>query len=342
MRFNYRGGNMITNKDAKCICFNRFFKRAFIICAILIVGLFPFPAHAFDILLGTGETGTFSHFTGRTICRIINMHSDGMNCKTAPGPGDVHNLTNLQEGSLDIGLIDSRMLHDAMNKTGYFEFLDIRYDNLRALVTLYDVPVTLLVRNDAKITSLEGLKGKRINAGAPRSLQHLAFDTIMKAKNWSKRDFSLFEELPASQSQDTMAFCYGTIQAMIHIGVHPDSSLQQLLRRCKAGLVNMNDIDIEKLVIDHPAFAKINIAADTYTSHPKGVTTFGTRAILVASADLDEQTVYKIIDAIYSNQKHLKRAHPALSSFTLDAARKNDIGIQLHPGAAKYFSEHGL
>jgi TRAP-type uncharacterized transport system substrate-binding protein len=64
--------------------------------------------------------------------------------------------------------------------------------------------------------------------------------------------------------------------------------------------------------------------------------------MLVASADLDEQTVYKIIDAIYSNKKHLKRAHPALASFAVDAIQKNDIGIQLHPGAVKYFSEHGL
>jgi TRAP-type uncharacterized transport system substrate-binding protein len=64
--------------------------------------------------------------------------------------------------------------------------------------------------------------------------------------------------------------------------------------------------------------------------------------LLVASADLDEQTVYKIIDAIYNNQNHLKRAHPALSSFTLDATPKNDIGILLHPGAARYFSEHGM
>jgi TRAP transporter TAXI family solute receptor len=333
---------MIANKSTKYICFSRFFKRAPIICAFLIVGLIPFSANAFDILVGTGETGTFSHFTGRTICRIIKRHSNDINCKTIPGSDDVHNLTNLQEGSLDIGIIDSRMLHDAINKTGYFEFLDISYDNLRALVPLYDVPVTLVVRGDVEITSLEQLKGKRINAGAPRSLQHLAFDTIMKAKNWSEKDFSLFEELPASQSQDTMALCYGTIQAMIHIGVHPDSSLQQMLRRCKAGLVNMNDIDIEKLVMDHPAFSKTNIAADTYTSNPKGVTTFGTRAMLIASADLDEQTVYKIIDAIYSNQKHLKRAHPALSSFTMDAARKNDLGIQLHPGAVKYFSEHGF
>ncbi|MCP3893577.1 MAG: hypothetical protein GY706_02975, partial [Bacteroides sp.] len=73
-----------------------------------------------------------------------------MNCKTVPAPDDVdapddvHNLTNLRGGSLDIGLIDSRMLHDAINKPGDFEFLDISYENLRVLVPLYYTPVTLV------------------------------------------------------------------------------------------------------------------------------------------------------------------------------------------------------
>jgi hypothetical protein len=104
----------------------------------------------------------------------------------------------------------------------------------------------------------------------------------------------------------------------------------------------MDDKDIEKLVNDHPAFSKINIAADTYPSHPQSTTTFGTMGMLVASEDLDEQTVYKIMDAIYSNPKRLKSAHPALSLFAVDAARKKDAGAQPHSGAAKYFSEHGM
>jgi TRAP transporter TAXI family solute receptor len=139
-----------------------------------------------------------------------------------------------------------------------------------------------------------------------------------------------------------MAFCYGTVQAMVHIGVHPDPSLQQLLERCKADLADMNDSDTEKLVDDHPAFSKINIAANTYPSYPKSLTTFGTRMTLVAPEDLDEQTVYDILDAIHRNQKRLRSAHPALSFFSIQSAGKTKSGIQLHPGAARYFSEHGL
>jgi len=40
--------------------------------------------------------------------------------------------------------------------------------------------------------------------------------------------------------------------------------------------------------------------------------------------------------------KQFKRTHPALSSFSLDAARKKGVGIQRHPGAAKYFTEQGF
>ena len=333
---------MITRKYAMHLCFTWFFKRAPMIIVLLIIGLYPFSAHSLDILLGTGDAGTFSHFTGRTICRIINSHADDLNCKAIPAPDDMHNLTNLQGGALDIGLVDSRMLYDAINKTGYFAFLDISYDNLRTLIPLYNVPVSLVVRRNAEINSLQKLKGKRINAGAPMSLENLTVDTIMKAKNWSKADFSLVQELPASQSQDTMAFCYGTVQAMVHIGVHPDPYLQQLLERCKADLADMDDNDIEKLINDHPAFSKISIAANMYPSYPQSVTTFGTQMTLVASEDLDEQTVYKIIDTLASNRKRLQRAHPALSSFTEDAAQQNDARIQPHPGATKYFSEHGL
>ncbi|MCP4624298.1 MAG: TAXI family TRAP transporter solute-binding subunit [bacterium] len=333
---------MITKTATSYFCTHLFSKRVPIICLVLIIGvsIFPFSANALDIHLGTGAPGTFSHFTGRMLCRVINSHTNDINCQTVPASDDVHNLTNLRGGSLDIGLVDSRMLFDAINKTGHFEFLDISYENLRILAPLYDIPITLVVRSDAGITSLKDLKGKRINAGNSRSLQYLAVDTIMKAKNWSKKDFSLFGELPPSQSQDTMAFCHGTMQAMVHIGVHPDSSLQQLFRLCKADLVNMDDSDIRKLVNTQPAFWKIDIPANTYSSHPEEVITFGTRAILVASEDLDDKTVYRIIEAIDANQKRLSRAHPALSLFSVDAAQKSIAGIQLHTGAAKYFSEH--
>jgi len=319
-----------------------FFRQILIISTLLIMSICvsPFSAQAFDIRLGTEEPGSFSYFSGRILCRLINTQVEDVNCQQVPMVGDVDNLTNLQGGSLDVSLVDSRMLFNAINKSGNFKFLDISYENIRALAPLYDVPITLIVRNDAGIDSLADLKGTRINAGTPGSLQYQAMTTILKAKKWSRKDFSMVGDLPPIKSQDTKAFCYGTMQAMVYIGIHPDFSLRRLLKTCNGELMNMDDSDINSLVSDHPEFWKIELAVGTYPSQTEKVVTFGTRAMLVASSDLDEETVYKIIEVIDKNKKRFVLSHPALSLFSVETAQKSATGINLHPGSARYFSEH--
>jgi len=331
---------MIPIKDVNQSRLVRFLRKISVILTLAIVGWFPLSAYGFEILLGTGEPGSFSYFTGRMICRVINSHVDGVQCEPKPSSDDVYILTNIQGGSLDIGLVDSRMFQDAVNKMGYFEFLDIRYDNLRVLMPLYAVPVTLVARTDAGIASLNDLKGKRINMGAPRSPEHLAVETILNAKSWSETDFSLVQELSSSQSEDSMAFCHGIIQAMVHLGVHPDPKLEQLLNLCKAQLVDMVDGDIQSMIDAHAAFSKMSIPAGIYPSQNTPVTTFGTNVLLVTSQDFDEDSAYKLIDAIYRHQKRFKSAHPALSPLTVEAARNYNTRLPQHPGAVRYFSQH--
>lgn len=320
-------------------------KNLWIICFSLNVTflLSPVLVHAFDIRLGTGAPGSFSYFSGRVLCRMINSQVADLNCQqvAATEKGDIYNLTNLHDGSLDIILVDSRPLFDAINKTGSFEFLDIDYNNLRALAPLYDTPVSLIVRNDAGITSLADLKGKRVNAGAPGSIQYLAMNRILKAKKWSKDDFSLLGNLSPSQSNDDRkSFCYGTMQAMVYIGIHPDFSLRRLLKTCNGSLLNLDDGDIEGLVSSDPALWKTEIPAGMYPSNPGKIVTFGTRTMLVVSQDLDQETAYKIIEIIDKNKGYLEDIHQSLGLFSTEVARKNPDGLQLHSGAARYLSEH--
>ena len=310
-----------------------------ILIALALLLLSAGSAGAMDLLLGSGKTGSFSNFVGKSICRAVNRHTDDLKCSVAPASDQMHNITNLAGGSLDICLLDSKTIYDAVNRKGNYEYLDILYDNLLSLQRIYDIPITLVVRKDADITSLDGLKGKRINAGAPRSPQHRMVETILDAKGWTRKDFSLMDELPESQSQAGMAFCHGTIQAMVHIGVHPDASVQQLIKLCGADLVGIEDGDIQKMANRHPAFISTALSSGVYPGQPDGITTLGMGMLLISSRDLDEETVYSIMDALYSSQKQLKHAHPALSGFTDKSAEDLDIGLAPHPGVIKYFSE---
>jgi len=307
--------------------------------ALALLFLSASSAGAMDLLLGSGKTGSFSNFVGKSICRAINRHADDLHCSVSPAPDDMHSITNLAGGSLDICLLDSKTIYDAVKRRGNFQYLDILYDNLLSLQRIYDIPVTLAVRQDAGITSLDGLKGKRINAGPPGSLQNLMVETIMSAKGWTKKEFSLMDELPDSQSQADMAFCHGTIQAMVHIGVHPDPSVQQLLKLCGASLVGMDDSDIQQFVGGHPAFINTTLKSSMYPELTQDIPTLGTSMLLISSRDLDEETVYSIMDALYRSQKKLNNAHPALSGFTDKGAEDLDIGLERHPGAIKFFSD---
>ena len=318
-----------------------FTKRLTMLCAAVFLATVPLVADADDILLGTGAAGSFSHFTGRAICRTLNRSPGEINCQVIPASDDIDNLTNLNGGSLDLALLDSRLLNDAMTRKGQFQFLDIRYDNLGSLLPLYQLPILLVARADAGIAMLSDLKGKRINIGIAHTKVREAVDLIMTAKGWAKPDFKLFEELPATLSQGTMAFCHGNIDAMVHIGVHPDSALQQLLDLCAAVPVDMDDDDITRMVNDNPAVSPVSIPAATYPGLEKPVASFGTTILLVASGILDEDTTLAVMTILAKHQASLQSIHPALGQFAVKPSDDPDIGLSLHPGAAAYFSSQG-
>ena len=318
-----------------------FTKRLTMLFAAVLVGAVPLGAGAGDLLLGTDAAGSFSHFAGRAICRTINRSAGDLNCQVIAAPDDIHNLTNLNGGALDLALIDSRLLDDAISRSGRFAFLDIRYANLGTLLPLYHLPILLVARADAGIEVLSDLKGKRINAGIANSKAREAVDFIMTAKGWSKSDFKLVQALPATLSQDTMAFCHGNIDAMVHIGVHPDSALQQLIDLCAAVPVDMHDNDITRTVDGNPAFSSVTLSAGTYPGLEKSVASFATTILLVASGSLDNDTTLAVMTVLAAHQASLQSIHPALGQFAVKPSDGPDIGVALHPGAAGYFSLQG-
>ncbi len=313
------------------------------VCATLAVflSLFMRPVYSFEVFIGTDASGSFSHHVGKTLCRAIKANTGDIDCKAVITPGVVDNLTNVRSGSLDLGIVDSRMLLDAANKAGYFRFLDIDYSTLRVVLPLYDIPVSLVVRSNAGINSVSDLEGKRINIGAPRSGQRLAMKSIMSAKNWSKSDFSLVDELPVSQSQDTYALCHGNLQATLHIGVHPDRKLRQVFRLCNARLASMDDSDITRLIESNQVLTMVTLPKSLYSRISNDIRTFGLRALLVASADLDRDTVKRIVKALVTGKEKLNRSHPALSELVDSIPAKDIGGVPIHPGTLDYSASGG-
>ncbi len=328
----------MTIRQAQSRGFTRGLQSVALVCMLSIASGLSTSCLAAEILLGTGSVGSFSHFTGRVVSRLINQHVDGLTCKAIPAPDSVHNLTNLQSGSLDVALVDISLVYDAINNKGAFAFLDIRYDNLTVVTPVYEQIILLVARADAGVDSLDQLKGKRINAGLPRSAIRGTLERMMTAKGWTYADFSSVNALPSSLSQNTMAFCHGTVQAMLHIGVHPDSSLQQLISLCDAVPIDMGGGDIAQLIGQHAAYSEARIPEATYPELDRPITTMGITVALMASDSLDDGSVGEIIAILDQHQRSIQNAHAALAAFAVGSAMP-DVGVPLHPGAAAYLSQ---
>ncbi|MDJ0623637.1 MAG: TAXI family TRAP transporter solute-binding subunit [Desulfocapsaceae bacterium] len=325
---------------------SRLFHSSLLVCLfvalISVVQLaIPISAFAYDLLLGTGKTGTFSYFAGKRICHSINSAHSEVTCRPIPMQNYAASLTNLEGGALDLALVNGKMISDAANNRGLFRYLDIDYSSLRLLMPLYREPVSLIVRQDARITKLDDLPGKRINGGPVFTMPNIIFNEIMKVKGWNVNDFGLYQTLSPLHAQDSIAFNSGDIQVMIHVGMHPDKELQQELINRKGILIGVYDEAVESLIKADSGFVRDTIDTSLYSKasdeSQRNLPTLALETLLITSVDTDTETVDIVLGAIFSGKYRLHEAHPGLAVDTITREMLTTSHLPPHPVAMQFF-----
>lgn len=297
----------------------RLFIRTFsLIAALLLITAPSLTASAYELIIGTGPDGSFSHHNGKLLCRLFTRQDSEMTCLLSESTDQIDNLTNVQGGSLDLALVDSLLLEEATSGRGAFEFLDISYDQIRILTPLYQVPLTLIVRGDVEVTTIDQLPGTRINAGAFGSPENQLFRLFMRSQGWQEEMFPIFAQLSSSMSQDKLAFRQGDVQVLVHRGVHPDDHIVKLMQDTEASLLGFANEGVVELITATPSLSRQELQKSTYPSLSENLSTFGTTMTLVGSADADDETIRTLITALEQNIQALQALHPSLSGFTID------------------------
>ncbi len=325
----------------------RILARPKLVLSLVFFALLSPPALSLDILIGSSQSGTFNHRVGRVLCQLINTHADDLKCSVVPSEAGlhssdtIHTLTNVVSGGLDLGLVDSSIQYDAANRTGQFAYFDFSFDHLRSLFSLNGIPFTVAARGNEGLYTFANIEGKKVNVGNPGSSQRVIMDRLMQAKGWQKKDFSLMEELPAKQSEDTLALCFGTVDAIVRFDIHPNADTKHIVDLCRARLLNISGTDIDKLINDNPYFVKLFIPAGSYASNIEEVETFGLLETVVTTEDLDEEAVYLLVKSVFENLDWLRSLHSAFSLLAPTDMHSRGLSVPLHPGALKYYREQG-
>ena len=106
-------------------------------------------------------------------------------------------------------------------------------------------------------------------------------------------------------------------------------------------LVNVVGPEIDKLISENDYYAKAVIPGGMYAGNDEDVETFGVKATFVTSSDVDEDTVYQVVKAVFDNFDRFKKLHPSFANLKQEDMISEGLSAPLHDGAAKYYKEQG-
>jgi TRAP transporter TAXI family solute receptor len=293
------------------------------------------------ITIGTaGELGVY-YPAGGAICRLVRrgLREHGIRCFVEPTSGSVYNLKALRSGDLDLAIAQTDWIYHAYKGERDFEQNGLD-KSLRSVFSLHTEAFTVLARADSGITAVKDLRHRRIGIGSDGSGMLATAQEFIKAESWTKESFAAMTEFkPAELGK---ALCDYMVDAILITAGNPNGSTQETTNKCATHLVPVEGEEIDKLISDNPYYIRITLPGRMYRGTPDPVSTFGVKATLVTSSNVDEETVYQVVKAVFDNLDNFKTLHPVFASLDKTKMVTEGLIAPLHPGALRYYREAGL
>jgi uncharacterized protein len=293
-----------------------------------------------DVAIGTGRPGGVYLALGDSICRFFNLDvaERRLRCAAFVSRGPVANIESLDDGRVDIAVVQSDVLADAIVGAG--PFASRGPDNgLRVLFTGQTEAFTIVARRELGIRAATELRGKRINLGSPGSGERVSMERVLAALGFAPTDFAARRELPLRQQHDD--FCANALDAIVYTVRHPNGFVDDAIRTCGGVLVDVSGPPIEALLARHSEYSRAVIPAGTYPSNPEAVSTLAVRITIITTARLPEAVAYEITKALFENIDDFRRLHPDFATLLPRDMVPNAIGVPVHTGAARYYRDRG-
>lgn len=319
------------------------FTSAVFICAALLA-LSP-PSRAASPLpslaISSGTTTSSYYAAASAVAKVFNRKSQahGVRLATVASAGSVANIDAVAGGKAPFGIAETELLKRAAQ--GGHPWEGKAMTQLRAVLGLYPATVTIVAAVDSGVRRVVDLKGKRLNIGAPGSIDNTFAETLLQMSGLnpgeviiSRHSTALAPEL--LQKRD--------IDAYICIVGHPNLTvLEASAGKRKVSLVPLDEELIKEVTLRNPLLAPVLIPTRFYPGVELSgtVPSIGVRNVLFTSADQSEETVYRVVREIMTNLDLFRRQQPILQELTPEQIA-HVIVIPLHPGAARYFKESGL
>ena len=245
----------------------------------------------------------------------------------------VDNIRRMAKGEIDFGLsmVDTNI--QAMEGTGPFQGRAV--PDL-AVLYVHDLSsLQMAVRADSGINTPRDLQGKKFNAGIRGSGAELLTRQIFAAlgiePQWSPG--SVNDAVEGIQNRQLVGYSkYG-------VGTGLDATLRELMTSTPMKYIGFTE-DLQKTILAKVKGVDfVTIPSNTIPGQPAVSTPLVLGTYSARTSQMDDATAYAIAKAIYENRQFLIDTFPHLKNFDWkgNALKVEQLGLQLHPGAKKFW-----
>jgi TRAP transporter TAXI family solute receptor len=284
-----------------------------------------------EITLGSGPvSGTYFSF-GEALSLYAKQRGTGV--FNARSEGSVANASRLQAGLLDFGLVQSdvaTLLHRGLLSAGFYP-----YRELRAVASLWPEAVQLLTLEATGISSLEGLRGRRVAIGQRGSGSRLNALLIGMVAELDNEQLPDIREISLDRGIEQLES--GEVEALFLTEAIPSRAVQALAsRREDLRYISMPPKLLEKLAERHFAYYPLTVPAKTYPGQTEPFSTIGLTAALMTHSNVTDERVENMLELLLSGGDELARRYYR-AAFISRETMQLGLAVPLHPAAQRFY-----
>ncbi|WP_047151903.1 TAXI family TRAP transporter solute-binding subunit [Aneurinibacillus tyrosinisolvens] len=289
-----------------------------------------------------GSAGGLWSVVGEGIGETLKRTYPGTTFTYTPGQ-DGANVITVMQGQAQFGIVSTPSAKWAYEGKDPYPS---KVEKVRAVAFLHAMPYHFTVSQESGINSIEQIVKEKyplvaaVNTkNSPMEMTNrVVFESYGSSYKDIENNRGKIQYLAISKANDLIKD--NKMQASISPLPLPAANLVELNVSKPIKLLPLNENAIKNL--EEKVGAKpYTIKAGTYPFVKEDIPTAAVDTILITSADVPDEVVYKTTKAIYDNLKYLYTVHHSFKDMTKESIAKV-MGAPLHPGAEKFYKEVGI
>ena len=289
--------------------------------------------------IGTGSTGGTFYPVGVAIAVIADEEIADYKFSAHTSGGSAENLEMLRHNEIGMGIVGAVPSGNAYYGEAQYEGRAIK--NIRSVTALHPEVIQLVYRKNVGIDVLKDFVGKSIAVGPPGGGGSVYCPAIFETLGGFT--FNDIDAQYLGHDDSVHAMTDRLIHATYMGSGYPTSSVTQLYASpLEVGMIEFTDEELAKMREVAPFYTRTVLPADTYPNQKEDLNLIGFKSSLITREDIDEEAVYRLLEAMYLKRfEDLQGRHLALSQTSLEEAVPGLV-TPLHVGAVKFYQDQGI